>query len=143
MLRIVLDSTVLIDIERKNKDALDLVKGMLANNEELIISAVTASEVLTGVYYIGKRESLLDARTVLAQFSTVPLDAEVAEKTAQFLAFLLRNGSPVDFKNVAIAATFTVTKSDFLLTQNKKHFEVIPEIGSKARTISEFKKIYR
>ena len=138
-----LDSTVLIDIERKNKDALDLVKGMLANNEELIISAVTVSEVLTGVYYIGKRESLLDARTVLAQFSTVPLDAEVADKTAQFVAFLLKNGSPVDFKDVAIAATFTVTKSDFLLTQNKKHFEVIPEIGSKARTISEFKKIYR
>ena len=138
-----LDSTVLIDVERKNKDALDLVKSMLANNEELIISTVTISEVLTGVYYLGKRESLLDAKAVLAQFSPAPLDAEVADKTAQFVAFLLKNGSPIEFKDVAIAATFAVTKSDFLLTQNKKHFEVIPEIGSKARTISEFKKIYK
>ena len=138
-----LDSTVLIDVERKNGDALDLVKSMLANNEELIISAVTVSEVLTGVYYIGKRDSLLDARTVLAQFLPMPLDAEVANKTAQFVAFLLKNGSPIDFKDVAIAATFAVTKSDFLITQNKKHFEILPEIGSKARTISEFKKIYR
>ena len=138
-----LDSTVLIDVERKNEEALALVKSMLANNEELIISTVTVSEVLTGVYYIGKRETLFDARAVLAQFSPVPLDAEVADKTAQFVAFLLKNGSPIEFKDVAIAATFAVTKSDFLLTQNKKHFEVIPEIGSKARTISEFKKIYK
>ena len=142
-MRIVIDSTVLIDIERKNKETLDLVKSLLANNEEIIISTVTISEVLTGVYYIGKREGLLDARNVLSQFSTVALDAEVADKTAQFVAFLLKNGSPIEFKNVAIAATFAVTKSDFLLTQNKKHFEVIPEIGSKARTISEFKKIYK
>ena len=138
-----LDSTVLIDVERKNEAALDLVRSMLANNEELIISTVTISEVLTGVYYIGKRENLLDAKAVLAQFSPAPLDAEVADKTAQFVAFLLKNGSPIEFKDVAIAATFAVTKSDFLLTQNKKHFEVIPEIGSKARTISEFKKIYK
>ena len=137
-----LDSTVLIDIERKNKDALGLVQDMLANNEELIISAVTVSEILTGVYYIGKRESLLDAKAVLTQFSQVPFDGEVADKTAQFEAFLLKNGSQVDFKDVATAATFIVTKSDFLLTQNKKHFEIISEIGSKARTISEFKKIY-
>ena len=142
-MKIVLDSTVLIDVERKNKETLELVKRMLTNNEELIISTVTISEVLTGVYYIGKREGLLDARTVLSQFSPVALDAEVADKTAQFVAFLLKNGSPIEFKDVAIAATFAVTKSDFLLTQNKKHFEVIPEIGSKARTISEFKKIYK
>ncbi|MBI2580440.1 type II toxin-antitoxin system VapC family toxin [Candidatus Woesearchaeota archaeon] len=142
-MRIVLDSTVLIDVERKNEEALELVKSMLANNEELIVSAVTISEVLTGVYYMGKRESLLDAKAVLAQFSPVPLDAEVADKTAQFAAFLLRNGSPIDFKDVAIAATFTVTKSDFLLTQNKKHFEIIPEVGGKARTVLEFRKIYR
>ena len=142
-MRIVIDSTVLIDIERKNKETLDLVKSLLANNEELIISTVTISEVLTGVYYIGKREGLLDARTVLSQFSPVALDAEVADKTAQFVAFLLKNGSHVDFKDVAIAATFAATKSDFLITQNKKHFEIIPEIGNKARTISEFKKIYK
>ena len=53
---------MLIDIERKKEDTLDLIKSMLANNEELIMSAVTISEVLAGVYYIGKRESLLDAR---------------------------------------------------------------------------------
>lgn len=141
-LKIVLDSSVLIDIERKNEEALELIEDMSSNDEELIISAVTVSEILTGTYYRGGRESLAVAKTLLAQFRLVPLDAEVADKTAQYVAFLLRNGSPVDFKDVAIAATFTVTKSDFLITQNKKHFDILPEIGSKARTIAEFKKIY-
>ena len=142
-MKILLDSTALIDIERKNEEALELIENMSSNNEELIISAVTVSEILTGAYYRGAREGLAAAKTLLAQFRLVPLDAEVADKTAQYVAFLLRNGSPVDFKDVAIAATFAVTKSDFLLTQNKKHFEVLPEIGSKARTISEFRRIYR
>lgn len=141
-MRILLDSTVLIDLERKNEDAVDLLKSMLANNEEVIISTVTIAEVLTGVYHLGRREGVLDAKAVLAQFLPVPLNSEVADKTAQFVAFLLKSGSPVDFKDVAIAATFAATKSDFLITQNKKHFEIIPEIGNKARTISEFRKIY-
>lgn len=141
-MKILLDSTVLIDIERKNEEALELIENMSSNNEELIISAVTVSEILTGAYYRGGREGLAAAKTLLAQFRLVPLDAEVADKTAEYTAFLLRNGSPVDFKDVAIAATFAATKSDFLITQNKKHFEIIPEIGVKARTISEFKKIY-
>lgn len=142
-LKIVFDSSVLIEIERKNEEALELIEEMSSNNEELIISAVTVSEILIGAYYLGGRESLAAAKTLLAQFRLVLLDAEVADKTAQYVAFLLRNGNSVDFKDVAISATFAVTKSDFLITQNKKHFEIIPEIGSKARTISEFRKIYR
>jgi len=140
--RILLDSTFLIDIERQNEEAVALVESLIANNEEIIISTVTTAEILTGAYFLGSRENLSEAKTLLAQFSSVPLDEGIADKIAQYLAFLLKNGNPIDFKDIAIAATFTVTKSDFLITQNKRHFEMIPEIGSKARTISEFKKIY-
>ncbi len=141
-MRILLDSTFLIDIERQNEEAVALVESLIANNEEIIISTVTTAEILTGAYFLGSRENLSEAKTLLAQFSSVPLDEGIADKIAQYLAFLLKNGNPIDFKDIAIAATFTVTKSDFLITQNKRHFEMIPEIGSKARTISEFKKIY-
>lgn len=142
-LKILLDSTVLIDIERKNEETLELVERMTTNNEQLIISVVTVTEILTGVYFRGGRENLSEARTLLAQFLSVPLTEEVADKAAQYVAFLLNKRTPIDFKDIAIAATFSVTKSDFLLTQNKKHFEAIPELGSKVRTISEFSKIYR
>lgn len=141
-MRILLDSTFLIDIERQNEEAVALVESLIANNEELMISTVTTAEILTGAYFLGSRENLSEAKTLLSQFSSVPLDEWVADKIAQYLAFLLKNGNPIDFKDVAIAATFAATKSDFLITQNKKHFEILPEIGSKARTISEFRKIY-
>ncbi len=142
-MRILLDSTFLIDIERQNEEAVALVESLIANNEELMISTVTTAEILTGAYFLGSRENISGAKTLFAQFSLVPLDGEIADKIAQYLAFLLKSGNPIDFKDVAIAATFAVTKSDFLLTQNKKHFEAIPELGSKARTVSEFRKIYR
>lgn len=142
-LKILIDSTVLIDIERKNEETLELVESMTANNEQLIISVVTVTEILTGAYLRGRRENLSEAKTLLAQFLSVPLTEEIADRTAQYLAFLLDKGSPIDFKDIAIAATFSVLKGDFLLTQNKKHFEVMPELGNAVRTVSEFKKIYR
>ena len=118
-LKIFLDSTVLVDVERKKEDALDLVKNMVANDEELLISSVTISEILTGAYFRGEHKNLTDARMLFSQFTLVELGTKIADKIAQYSAILLRNGTPVDFKDVAIAATFAVTKSDFLLTQNK------------------------
>ena len=142
-MRILLDTSALIELERQNEDAIALVKSLIANNEELIISTVTISEILLGVYFQKAYENVGEARKLLSQFTWIPLDEKIADTTAKYEALLLAIGNQIEFKDVAIAATFAVTKSDFLITQNKKHFEILPEIGSKVRTISEFRKIYR
>lgn len=142
-MKIILDSSAIIEIERRNIDCLELIKALLRNKEEVIISTVTLSEVLTGAYFkMDVKLALGEAKRVLSQFTSVILDQAVAEKIAEYSAYLTAQGRQIEYPDIAIAATFTVTNSDFLLTQNKKHFEIIPEIGSKARTISEFKKIY-
>jgi len=141
-LRILLDTSTLIELERQNEDAIALVKSLSANNEELIISTVTLSEILLGVYFQKAHENIREAKKLLSQFTWIPLDERIADLTAKYEASLLAIGNQIEFKDVAIAATFAATKSDFLITQNKKHFEIIPEIGSKALTIAEFKKIY-
>jgi len=141
-LRILLDTSALIELERRNEDAIALVKRLIANNEELIISTVTISEILLGVYFQKVHENVGEAKKLLSQFTWIPLDEKIADMTAKYEALLLAIGNQIEFKDVAIAATFAATKSDFLITQNKKHFEIIPEIGSKVCTIAEFKKIY-
>lgn len=143
-MRIVLDSNVIIELERKNPEVIELVKELLKNDEEVLISTVAMSEVLVGPYFSNDfGGAMAEIKQIISQFTSVVLDAEIAEKIARYWAYLITEDVPAQYQDVAIAATFAVTKSDFLLTQNKKHFEVLPEICSKARTISEFRKIYR
>jgi len=143
-MRILLDSTVVIELERNNTEAIALIKELIKNNEEILISAVTASEVLAGPYFSRDvKAAFAEIKQIMSQFLLVNLDSEIAEKISQYSAYLISVNSPVEYQDVAIAATLQVTKSDYLLTQNKKHFEIIPDVGNKARTISEFRKIYR
>ena len=142
-MRIVLDSSVVIELERKNHEAIELIKNFFKNDEEVLISTVAMSEVLVGPYFSSDfKDAMMEIKQIISQFSSVDLDAEIAGKIAQYWAYLISEDVPVQFQDVAIAATFTTTKSDFLITQNKKHFEILPEIGSKAFTVSEFKKFY-
>ncbi len=142
-MKILLDTSVLIDVERRSQEAIRLLGELSVNNEELVVSTITISELLAGPYLIGQEKALAAAKKLLNQFVPVDLCSLIAEKIAQYMAYLAAQGTPLEFQDIAIAATCTITRSDFLLTQNKKHFEILPDIGNKAKTIAEFSNIYR
>jgi predicted nucleic acid-binding protein len=70
----------------------------------------------------------------------VPLNVEIAEIIGKLNAYLIANGLPIEYQDVAIAATFIYEKGDWLLTENKKHFTIIPGVEKTAVTPAEFKK---
>ncbi len=143
-MKILLDSNVIIELERNNPEAIELVKELLKNDEEVLISTVAMSEVLVGPYFSNDfGGAMAEIKQIISQFTSVALDAEIAEKIARYWAHLITEDVPVQYQDVAIAATFAATKSDFLITQNKRHFQILPDIGNKAKTIAEFSKIYR
>ena len=142
-MKILFDTSALIELERQNQEAIALVKGLITSSEEIVISTVTISEVLLGVYFQKAYEKIGEAKKLLSQFKWIPLDENIADVAAQYEALLLNIGNEIEFKDVAIAATFAATKSDFLITQNKRHFQILPDIGNRAKTIAEFSKIYR
>ena len=142
-MKILFDTSALIELERQNQEAIALVKGLITSSEEIVISTVTISEVLLGVYFQKAHEKIEEAKKLLSQFKWIPLDENIADVAAQYEALLLNIGNEIEFKDVAIAATFAATKSDFLITQNKRHFQILPDIGNRAKTIAEFSKIYR
>lgn len=105
----------------------------------MMISTITVSEILYGVYFrrdFGK--AVLRAREALGQFVWVDFDGEAAEKTGEFMAFLRHEGKSVEFQDVAIAASATVSRSDFLLTQNTEHFIHFPQLKGHLFTPEEF-----
>ena len=141
-MKIVLDTSVIVEIDRKNDEVIKIIKRLIDNNHDILISVVTISEIFAGSYLRNDFKKAVDeARRILGQFIWIDMDAKIAEKTAQYLAYLITEGKVIEYPDVAIAATFKATDSDYLLTLNKSHFESIPDIKGKVYEPKDFKKI--
>jgi predicted nucleic acid-binding protein len=138
-MRVLLDTSIIVEIDRHNEIILNLLKKLAEKDIEVVISSVTISEILTGSYLMKDfKKSVLEAKKILSQFLWFDLDGEIAEKTAQLLSYLILEGKPIEYQDVVIAATFFVSHSDYLLTLNKDHFKVFPDIKDKTFTPEEF-----
>ena len=124
-MKIFFDISILVEIERKNKEVIELCKELVRKNVELIISVISISEILTGVYLReDSNKAARRAKELLMQFKWFKFDAEVADKTAKILAYRIAKGKKVEYQDDVIAASFLVSNSDFLLTLNLKHFNL-------------------
>ena len=143
-MKVVLDTSVIVEVDRKSEETIKTIKKLLDDGHDILVSTVTISEIFTGSYLRKDfKKALSEARKVLGQFVWVDLNSEIAEKTAQYMAYLVSEGKTIEYQDVAIAATFRVTGSDYLLTLNKAHFESIPELKNKIYEPREFYKIIR
>lgn len=136
-MRIFIDTSIIVEIERKDKKALEMMEKL--DHSEVLISAITVAEILTGSYLTRDfKSSALEAKKILGQFIWVDFDGGVAEKTGQLLSILISAGSPVSFQDTGIAASFLSSRSDFLVTLNKKDFMKIPGLEGKVFSPAEF-----
>ena len=84
----------------------------------------------------------MKAKEVLNQFLWHEVNGDVAEYCAKLYAYLLveKKEKSIEYPDVIIAATFLSSKSDFLLTLNKKDFIVFPQLRHVVYTPDEFAK---
>ena len=143
-MKVVLDTSVVVEIDRRNQEVIKILKNLIEDGREIIVSVVTVSEILAGSYLKKNfKEAVSEAKRILGQFMWIELDGQIAEKTAQYLAYLITEGKIIEYPDAAIAATFKVTDSDYLLTLNKAHFERIPDLKGKIYEPKEFMKIIK
>ena len=141
-MNVILDTSVIVEIDRKNKEVINILKKLIDDDHRILVSTISVSEILTGSYLRKDyKSSVLEAKRILGQFLWIDLDARIAEKTAQYLAYLIAEGYVIEYQDAAIAATFKITDSDYLLTLNKNHFERIPDLKNKIYTPKEFSKV--
>lgn len=139
-MRITVDSSVIIEIERRNEAVLRIFKKIVEENYDIFISTISISEILTGVYLRKDvSQALFAARELLGQFQWVEVDGAIAEKTAQLLAYLILEKKTIEYQDVVIAATALIQNSNAILTLNKKDFEVFPHLKGKVFTPTELK----
>jgi predicted nucleic acid-binding protein len=132
------DTSIIVDVDRGKQDVIELCKQLTGTNSAYI-STVTVSEILTGSYLRRDYKVAVNkAERVLSQFRWVALNGEVAKLVAELNAYLISKGQLIEYQDVAIAASFLLESCDVLLTENKDHFERLPNLRGKVKTPKEF-----
>ena len=122
----VLDTSVLVGYERGG------VLPPLADEEEVAISAVTASELLHGVHWAAtaeqraRREAFVT--TVLSAIPTLAFDLDTARVHARVWADLASAGVAPGSHDLMIAATALV-RGWSVVTRNERHFQRVPGLA--------------
>lgn len=132
------DTSIIVDVDRGKQDVIDLCKQLTRTNRAFI-STISVSEILTGAYLRRDyKAAIKKADKVLSQFRWVTLNGEAAKLVAELNAYLISKGQPIEYQDIAIAASFLLECCDVLLTENKDHFERLPNLKGKVMTPKEF-----
>jgi len=137
-LRVLVDTSIIVDVDRGKQDVIELCKQLTSTNSAYI-STVSVSEILTGSYL--RKDygvAVKKAEKILGQFRWVSLNGEAAKLVAELNAYLIAKGQPIEYQDVAIAACFLLENCDILLTENKEHFQRLPNLKNKVLTPKEF-----
>lgn len=127
---VVLDTTILIDLLKDEKEAVNKFKKLEKENEELLTTQINVFELIQGVYKqknnVQKRISAIDMLlqkikildiTFISSFTSGKISGELRKKGLQI--------SPSD---VLIAGTAIANNEKTIVTRNTKDFKKIPEI---------------
>jgi len=125
--RLILDTTVLVTAER-DRSRLD---GILADEDDVAIAAITAAELLVGVHLADDahredRAGFVD--DVLATIPTLDYDLPVARAHAELLAHVRRTGRPRGAHDLVIAATASATRR-IVLSADAGAFADLPGVA--------------
>ena len=130
---LILDSSVIIDAERRGETVERLVERIIlaTGDQDAALSAVGLTEIVHGIYRASapairsRRESFL--KELLADLTVYPYTKETAMLAGKLDGEQQSRGVVIPFADLLIGAT-AVTLGYSVLTVNTRHFEQIPSL---------------
>ena len=119
----ILDTNVLIDIMRSNKEAVSKAKKLADKEEPLFITTITVFELWQG-FNPEKKQKSEKLKELVSSFGLFPLDIESAEISGKARKELSSKGLIVSPEDCMIAG-IAIKNNQVLLTKDK-HFSRIP-----------------
>ena len=123
-MKLVLDTSVLVDHLRGDPRARDLLVGAIERGDELWSVTVVRTEVLAGVRG-GEEPETLD---LLGGIRWQDVTVEVADLAGTFARRYLRSHPGVDLADYLIGATTEILQAE-LKTLNVRHFPMFPGLA--------------
>lgn len=130
MARLILDTPVLIDAERRGRH----LDRLIADEDDVAIAAVTAAELLVGVELATDERRPARAAFVRSVLDTVPVedyDLQVARVHATLLAHVRRTGRPRGAHDLVIAAT-AAARDRLVVSMDRAAFADLPGVPVRA-----------
>ena len=119
-MKLLLDSTVLIDVLRGSSPAIRFLEDAVVSEDELWSVSVVRTEVLTGMR---KREETA-TRRLLNVVEWLPVDIELADAAGQLARTWIKSHPGVDTVDYLLAAAAQALRAR-LCTSNIRHFPMI------------------
>ena len=120
-----LDTTVAMDHLRGDQAAVDLLRGLVENDEALAASEIVRFELVAGV----RDDELPALEQFFSAVSWVAVGGDVALAAGGLARRHRRVDSGIDDADYLIAATALLLEAD-LLTTNVRHFPMLPGLQS-------------
>ncbi|MEK6826070.1 MAG: type II toxin-antitoxin system VapC family toxin [Nanoarchaeota archaeon] len=123
--RVCLDTNILVDILRSNKDTVNLIKNIEESNI-LATTYINLFELYYGAALSENRKlNFMEVEKLISTLDLLNLSEQSTKLAGTILVTLKNKGQTVDFRDLLIAS-IAIANNFMLLTKNKKHFENIP-----------------
>lgn len=115
----VLDTSFLVDLEKRRPAALEAYEAMLAEGDPLLVPAEVALEFATGL-----QDEVAALHHIEGAFVLVPFGRVQILEAAKLARATLRAGRFPGWADVQVAS-LAVLESTYVVSSNKRHFEAL------------------
>lgn len=128
LLKVCIDTDVLIDNLRDNEKVVDYIIDLEKKNVMLSTTTINAFELYYGAYKSRRTaEGISAVARLLDRLVIMDFNVKASETAARILADLESNGKSIDFRDIFIGAT-SIVNDCAVLTRNTDHFSKIPDL---------------
>jgi len=142
LVRICLDTDVLIDYMRKPSEAIKhIMKDALEGKVSICTTSVNTFEVLLGAHLAPKQMELIEeTKDFLEQLEVVNFDYETSVEASHLMANLRKHGQVIEIRDLFVGCVCKVNGMP-LITRNLKHYKRINRLKvlTPEQTVGKFK----
>ena len=129
-MKVILDTSFLIELKKGNKKAVEALEGRKEECEDIIVSSLTAYELLVGANYVWKKhgnaKEMMIINDMLKSLTVVPVDLDVVKRASSVKAELMLRSMDVPDLDILIACS-----SDGEILTFDKDFNPLKDLGFK------------
>lgn len=128
MTKILLDTDVIIDFLRNGIDNSNVFNDVKNKKVQASVSVITSFELYNGALLSpNPKQKLEDLNIMLGSVEVISFDNTQSYVASKIYAYLVKRGIRLEMRDILIASC-AISKNMKILTNNKKHFNRIPEL---------------